>query len=378
MKRNLLIAAVLFLTLGTYGCKQAASSAQSTNSLDSCNQTTIDAQLDSLLGESPLSRKPLKAILQQLNLNPDKCYWPFVSAQLLPDNKQLAAWVIPEVTSMDEDGAGFTLAGHTILADAETGEIKSQYYEQNAWSSDALQLAGIAIDTLGYRLNDHKVMFGVRAQCTGSSAVNPGGDTSLRLFVQQGDVLLPIFSYTMKEYNGVNDGGANGNSELEEHETDLVVTKQANNGFYDFALLTNSRWDTITNHKPKSIYSIGDSIRLFSYVGKEYKEVKKSSTTVVYNDPSEESHRESRYYYGKTLPEVYALLWEEKNRGGKNYMQKEIPQNATPGLKMELDGADYTFDSDKCLTIYTESKLGLECMQINEKANYTQVSIDRY
>lgn len=378
MTRNLLIVAVLFLTLGTYGCKQTASSSQSINGLDSCSQTTLDAQLDSLLGESPLSRRPLKAILQQLNLNPDKCYWPFVSEQILPDNKLLAVWVIPVVTSMDEDGAGFTLAGHTILADAETGEIKSKYYEQNAWSSDAIQLTGIAIDTLNYRLSNHKVMFGISTASVCSSSVNPNGGISLRLFVQQGDTLLPIFGYVMREYNGENDGGAHGNSELEEHQTELVVTKQANNDFYDFALLTNSRWDTVTNYNPKSIYSTGDSIRLFSYVGKEYTEVKKSSVTVIYNDPSEESHRENRFYYGKTLPEVYALLWEEENRGGKNYMQKEIPQNATPGLKMEIDGADYTFDSDKCLTIYKEFKQGLECIQITEKANYTQVSIDRY
>lgn len=374
MRKLVFIAAILFFALAATNCKRTTTLA---------TQEATVTHLDSLLEGKQFNKEAFCAIMQQLNLDPDKCYWQFVSEQILPENNKLSIWVIPMINQMDEDGSYTNLSGYILLADGETGEIKSKYYEKDAWTSDAIQLTNISIDTLGYRLSDNKLVFGIHASYNGSSNVCPGGNTSLRLFAQQGNELSPIFEYDSNKYSGENDGGAQGNGNFEEHDTELVVTKQSSNDFYDFALLTNTRWDVQKNNETKSTYSIRDSIRLFSYTGKEYKEVTESSTSVVYTEHMGESEKGDWFYYGKTLAQAYTLLWEERNKlsqsqGWTDFLKKEMPQENLEYKILvseeETDVVNYTYENDKCLIVDKESELGSARFVITEKKRYTQIS----
>lgn len=343
--------------------------------------------VDETLDEDSLKQKAFDNILRQLSLKRSECYLRFVSSQVLPANNLLTIWVIPKITSGEEDPSGnemLTLGGYVLLADTKSGKIESKYYNPNAWESDAWELTAIGIDTLNYRLNDNKIMFGVYSTHKGSSNVFPAGEDVHQLFVREGDSLKCIFDYTSTEYRGENDGSANGI--FKEYTTDIVVTKHKTNTFYDFALLTDSRTEERGNDETAdSRYSIRDSIRLFSFTGEKYEEVKQSNTAVVYTDQLGESYKQYWYYYGRSLEQVYNIfINSEKNGIAERLLKKEMPKENLKYEVKDVDNEDngeskisisYEYKDSKCLEISVESDSFSNYTTITEKEGYTQISV---
>lgn len=353
---------------------------------------TTKSEMDSLLTDpieavSNYDEQTFSAILRQLNLKAEECYLPFVSQQVVPTNKKLSVWVIPKTESEEDDL--LVLEGFILLTNAETGEIISKCSQPESWVSDAMQLGYVVIDTLDIRLNDNRIMFGIQTSYNGSSTVCPRNISSLKLFVQQEDKLLPVFDYCSAESTG--DAGDNNTSWYTEYETEVIVTKQKTNGFYDFALITNSQ----TEHSKEgevleTEYSISDSIRLFSYTGKEYEEVKKSDTAVVYLDRMEESSKKYWFYYGKSMEQVYnAYLNCQEEKLEEAYLQSmlkaEMPrehleyvvegktaEESESGFDLKTK-INYNYDSANCLIIYLEDEAGSRIIIIKEEKEYTQL-----
>lgn len=343
--------------------------------------------VDETLDEDSLKQKAFDNILRQLSLKRSECYLRFVSSQVLPTDNLLTIWVIPKITSGEEDSSGnemFTLGGYVLLADTKSGKIESKFYNPNAWESDAWELTAIGIDTLNYRLNDNKIMFGVYSTHKGSSNVFPAGEDVHQLFVRKGDSLKCIFDYTSTEYRGENDGSAN--DIFEEYTTDIVVIKHKTNTFYDFALLTDSRTEERRNDETAdSRYSIRDSIRLFSFTGEKYEEVKESNTTVVYTDQLGDSYKQYWYYYGRSLEQVYNIFTNsEKNGIAERLLKKEMPKENLKYEVKDVDNEDngeskisisYEYKDSKCLEISVESDSFSNYTTITEKEGYTQISV---
>lgn len=297
------------------------------------------------------NQKAFDTILQQLNLKRSECHLCFVSSQVSPLDSTLTIWVIPKVTSEEEDSSGnkmFILGGYVLLADTKTGEIESRFYNPNAWESDAWELSAIGIDTLGYRLNDNKIMFG-------------------------------IFDYVATQYQGENDGSTSGN--FIEYTTDVVVTHHKTNAFYDFVLLTDSRTEEQKDDKiVNSRYSIRDSIRLFSFTGEKYEEVKQNDTAVVYTEQIGESYKQYWFYYGKSLEQAYNVFKDSQgDKGFDIFLKKEMPKE---NLEYEVESDDlgrisviYEYDGLKCLVINVEYEAGSNYIEMTEKVGYTRVSV---
>lgn len=335
------------------------------------------------LDEHSFNQKTFDSILQQLNLKRSECYLRFVSSQVLPADNSLTIWVIPRINSKEEDSSGnemFTLDGYVLLADTKSGKIESKFYNPKAWESDAWKLSAIEIDTLSYRLNDNKVMLGVRSTHRGSSTAFPAGESHCQLLVREGNSLKCIFDYVTTKYQGEENEDT---SCYSEYTTDVVVTDHKTNTFYDFALLTDSRTEERKNDGiVDSRYSIRDSIRLFCFTGEKYEEVKHSDTAVVYTEQIGESYRQYWYYYGKTLEQVYNIfINSEKNGRAERLFKKEMPKE---NLKYEVEDEDngeskisisYECKNSKCLEISVESDLFSNYTTITEKGGYTQVSV---
>ncbi|WP_455585166.1 PA3715 family protein [Bacteroides sp.] len=350
-------------------------------------ETTVNKSdssfVDEAFDEDSLNQKTFDSILQQLNLKRSECYLRFVSSQVLPANNSLTIWVIPKITSGEEDSSGnemFTLGGYVLLADTKSGKIESKFYNPKAWESDAWKLSAIGIDTLSYRLNDNKIMFGIYSTHQGSSTVFPAGESLCQLLVREGDSLKCIFDYVTTEYQGENDEDT---SYYSEYTTDVVVTDHKTNTFYDFALLTDSRTEERKNDEIADCrYSIRDSIRLFCFTGEKYEEVKHSDTAVVYTEQIGESYRQYWYYYGKSLEQVYNIfINSEKSDIAERLFKNEMPKE---NLKYEVEDVDngeskisisYECKNSKCLEISVESDFVSNYTTITEKGGYTQISV---
>lgn len=328
------------------------------------------------------NQKAFDTILQQLNLKRSECHLCFVSSQVSPLDSTLTIWVIPKVTSEEEDSSGnkmFILGGYVLLADTKTGEIESKFYNPNAWESDAWELSAIGIDTLGYRLNDNKIMFGIYSIHQGNSKAFPVGENFHQLFVREGDSLKCIFDYVATQYQGENDGSTSGN--FIEYTTDVVVTHHKTNAFYDFVLLTDSRTEEQKDDKiVNSRYSIRDSIRLFSFTGEKYEEVKQNDTAVVYTEQIGESYKQYWFYYGKSLEQAYNVFkGSQGDKGFDTFLKKEMPKE---NLEYEVESDDlgrtsviYEYDGLKCLVINVEYEAGSNYIEMTEKVGYTRISV---
>ncbi len=105
-----------------------------------------------------------------------------------PANPQLtlAAMTLPHD---DESGA---VDLEVLVADSASGTIVAHRYQPNAITDDAIRFSDIALDTARYQLTPAIRAFGVRVSHEGASRPNPYGETSLSLYVLEGDTLRPV------------------------------------------------------------------------------------------------------------------------------------------------------------------------------------------
>lgn len=326
----------------------------------------------------------LSTILKQLNLKPEDCYSNFISEMPMPGNERLTIWIIPKITLYEKDNYGneiFNLDSYVLLADTETGKIVSKYHFPDKWSSDAYEITGISIDSLDYRLNDDKIVFGVSRSSKASTRVCPTGDGFTELFVQQGDSLHCIFGYSTYNYHGENYGGLNGNAWMEEYRTKLIVLENKTNGFYNFSLLTYYESEATENNKVVSTDASSDSLLFFNYKEDGYKETK--NHIKVFCKPLEYGKKDCNYY-GKTLAEVYQIIYEGNKNDNQRYMRRELPLKDSDytmihdGQTEEIDSINisYNYINRKHLSVSLETEGGCEYYTFEEMDNYTRFRYD--
>lgn len=98
-----------------------------------------------------------------------------------------------------------------LVANSDTGAIIARIFEQAAITSDAVGLRGITLDTARYQLAPQTRAFGVRVNYEGSSRVDPMSETSLDLYVLDGNALRRVLAgLVVSAQNGDWDGNCAG------------------------------------------------------------------------------------------------------------------------------------------------------------------------
>lgn len=184
-------------------------------------------------------------VLNQLKLPHERCYCDLAVIKQLPFGKKDTVVVIPEISSMEENGDVFDLNSHILVVDTKTGKIKSSYFESartNGWTSDAMRLEEISIDTGRYMLTNTYRAFGIRVKYVGSSRVNPWVNQTLSLFLPKGKKLKPVLkNMDVYKYHGEWDGICSGYRIM--HDSQLKMVPQLTNGYRDIVLTTRSQKD---------------------------------------------------------------------------------------------------------------------------------------
>ncbi|WP_346237155.1 hypothetical protein ABDK00_012010 [Niabella insulamsoli] len=155
--------------------------------------------------------------------------------KILPNNPNLAVVVVPEIAAGSEEDGYFAFNTHIALANVAAKKITHYYFEShktNGWTSDAIRLAQISIDTAPYFVTENKRAFGLRLHFWGSSQVNPYGEQSLSLFELSGKTLKKILhNFTVEMETGEWDGDCNG--EFTDHNKTLAMTGKKSGGYFD-------------------------------------------------------------------------------------------------------------------------------------------------
>lgn len=194
---------------------------------------TIDSDSATLISDSEEAHENsnsiyLDAVLNQLNIKLEDCYEEFITEKALPYSPENTVMVIPRVTQKEEDF--LVMDAYIVVIDNNTKNIINKYYEKDAWTSDAIMLNTISIDTAPYKLNETTRAFGVKLSYANSSRPNPYSESSISLFVPQDNTLVKVLDgYPIYTHHGEWDTMCSG--QFESTQTVLIMSGQQTNGY---------------------------------------------------------------------------------------------------------------------------------------------------
>lgn len=170
----------------------------------------------------------LDAVLNQLDIKLEDCYKGFITEKVLPYSTDMTVMVIPKIAHSEDDF--WVLDAYIVIIDNNTKNIVHKFYEKDAWTSDAIMLNSISIDTAPYRLNETIRAFGVRLSYANNSRPNPYSESLLSLFIPDGDKLVRVLKdYPVDTYHGDWDTRCAG--EFTSVETVLIMSDKQTNGY---------------------------------------------------------------------------------------------------------------------------------------------------
>lgn len=218
--------------------------------------------------------KLFQTVLNQLHLKEKSIHTNLYCEKILPYAKDKTVVVLPQYTAdSNMDEPEFTLNAYVLIVDNTSGKILQKYYETNAWTSDAIRLDDISIDTGIYTVTGNKRAFGIRVHYTGSSGPNPYGQATLSLYIPQEDTVKRILAnYSVYEYHGDWDTKCAG--EFTATQSFIDIDKQhMNNNFYNLTIKDKIEKTTSTPKKDDCIDKKQPTqykTKTLQYNGKEY------------------------------------------------------------------------------------------------------------
>jgi hypothetical protein len=221
------------------------------------------------LDDNPL----LTNVLKQLNLKKEYIYQNLYTEKTLPYSKSLTVMVIPKFTIKKLNNDEYLeLDAYIIVANNQTGKIVHKFIEPKSWTSDAVALSSIDIDTAPYYLTQNLRGFGIYVNYIGGSRPNPYNLTEFSLFVPKGGLLNRILkNYPISEYHGEWDMECEGEFELS--KSTIAIDKKQTNGLYNIKL---NQTIIVTENIPKNDdckekKTVKHKTIRLKYNGKEYK-----------------------------------------------------------------------------------------------------------
>lgn len=212
-------------------------------------------------------------ILNQLDLKPDQINQDLYVEKVLPYAEDQIVAVVPKISDKDEDDGWYEYDSYIIVADKQSGKILQQFYEKDAWTSDAVRLTEISIDTGLYILNSATRAFGIRVHYTGSSRPNPYGHTDLSLFMPKNNTLKRILkNYSVSDYSGEWDTKCTGEFQNESSSVS-IDRKNIHNGFYDLKIKNSIKRikSFPVNDDCKEKITERHTFKILKYNGEEYR-----------------------------------------------------------------------------------------------------------
>lgn len=213
----------------------------------------------------------LSTILKQLKLKEKQINLELVSQKTLPYDKTKSVIVVPKYSSEVADDY-FVLDAYIMVIDNKTGKIISKFVEPEAWTSDAVILTDISVDTGLYLLNKTTRAFGVRVNYRTQSQPNPYSESNLSLYIIDKNSLKEVLhNYRISRYGGEWDTKCNG--EFEDSNSTIDIDTIQSHSFNNLIVKTKitKTESKFKNNDCISKESIKKETSKLVFNGKQYK-----------------------------------------------------------------------------------------------------------
>lgn len=181
----------------------------------------------------------LKNALSQLEIEEERCFMTLVCSLEIPNEETIL--VIPEI---EESGEGYAvLNSHILIVNSATGAIKSSFYKQKAWYTDAERINSIKISYQPYKLNPAFPSIGITIDYEMTSRINPVGVEELSLYVRDGEK-IEIVLENFAVYRSIGDRIALETLDYEDNKILIEPSSVMTNGYYDLVVK-----DSVTHYQ---------------------------------------------------------------------------------------------------------------------------------
>lgn len=214
-------------------------------------------------------------VFAQLKLNKSDINEELYVEKILPNMKSQTVMVIPKYRKNESDGYGNfyqELDAYIIIVENTTGKILYQYYEEEAWTSDAIRLTSINVDTGIFTLNNETRAFGIVASYSSSSQPNPHHHIDLSLFIKSNKTLKKVLSnFTIITFGGEWDMKCVG--EFEDIASTIIIDTKNKSKNFNGLLIKDKITKTINSAVKDDCLekkTISNKTRKLKYNGFEY------------------------------------------------------------------------------------------------------------
>ena len=178
----------------------------------------------------------LDTVLKQLGIKKSEISTELFTQKILPYDKSKSVLLIPRYSAKEEDQYSIFDA-YIVVIDNATGKIICKFVEPGDWTSDAVRLEELSIDTGLYILNKTTRAFGVRVNYYGSSRPNPFSETTLSLYTIDKNSLKQVLKdYVISQSSGEWDTNCAG--EFENQNSSIDIDKIQTNNFNNLIIKT--------------------------------------------------------------------------------------------------------------------------------------------
>jgi hypothetical protein len=181
-----------------------------------------------------------KVVIEQLNINPNRIN--FITNKEWGNSSNEIIIVFGEIeydNSEDVVGDDYGLTSHILIVNAITGKITYHYSEnskKNGWTSNAIFISEISIDTTLFKLTDSEVTFGIKSFFRSNSQPNPYSSTYLSLYtIKDGSIKKVLNNLVLDESSGI----VNVNTcyaDIQTQKKDITVLEATTSGYHDIQI----------------------------------------------------------------------------------------------------------------------------------------------
>jgi len=179
-----------------------------------------------------------------------------ICLKVIPNQKEKVIIVVPVISKRYVESGeelGFDIDNNILIWNKATKSIEAKYTKKAEWTSDAVYLSELKIDTGLYYLNKTTRAFGIRYSYYVSSRFNPFNSESINLYYIKNNQIVEVLNdFKLNNLNGETNGDcANGTYEMS--KSVFVIGDKLTTKFNDITVKTKFKDFTYDSDCEKEI-----------------------------------------------------------------------------------------------------------------------------
>ncbi|MCH4552908.1 PA3715 family protein [Aestuariibaculum lutulentum] len=162
--------------------------------------------------------------------------------------------VLPILTNRDNEcDYCYDIDNNILVWDKKSKSFEANYTKKSEWTSDAVYLSSLKIDTAPYYLNKNIRAFGLRYSYSGSSRVNPYDSEIINLYYLKDNKIIEVLSNLEIEKTTGENNGTCENASFETSKSILIMNDQFEDKLNDISIKTKIKNYSLDSECDKEI-----------------------------------------------------------------------------------------------------------------------------